>query len=400
MIVFSTPTKFDLRALTTFGLNAKPNSENPIGFFGTGLKYAVAVLVRNGCQVVIQTPERTWEVERRAAEFRGKPIDELLISSEGASCALPFTIDLGRNWEPWMAYRELLSNTLDEGGRILTAPDPEAGCNIIVSGGPIDLVHAQSEQFILSSPPIHETDWCDIHRGMDCLRIFYRGILVYAYPGVRSAFTYNIKQSVRLTEDRTLAQLYEAYVNIGRAVFDKDTPDNVLRAFIGAPAEFWERRYFDYDYVPALSGDVLAVAREVHRRQGSNASPSFARLISRSIPLDEQEPHSVEPRPFEAEMLREAARVLSHYGYEVDLTRVHVAPELLALGEVLNGKIFISRDCLNQGLRRTISTLLEEHLHLAHRLDDYSRAFQDHLLDLVARIMDESAPPRGEAGHD
>lgn len=29
---------------------------------------------------------------------------------------LPFALNYGRNWEPWMAFRELESNTRDEGG--------------------------------------------------------------------------------------------------------------------------------------------------------------------------------------------------------------------------------------------------------------------------------------------
>jgi hypothetical protein len=44
-LVFRTPGVLDLRALTTFGMSSKPNSTSPIGIFGTGLKYAVAVMV-------------------------------------------------------------------------------------------------------------------------------------------------------------------------------------------------------------------------------------------------------------------------------------------------------------------------------------------------------------------
>ena len=52
-IVHSTPGLIDLRAFTTFGVNSKPNSKNPIGYFGTGLKYAVAVLARHKCPVTV-----------------------------------------------------------------------------------------------------------------------------------------------------------------------------------------------------------------------------------------------------------------------------------------------------------------------------------------------------------
>ena len=45
-VVHVTKGKLDLRSLSTFGLNAKPNTTNPIGYFGTGMKYAIAVLLR------------------------------------------------------------------------------------------------------------------------------------------------------------------------------------------------------------------------------------------------------------------------------------------------------------------------------------------------------------------
>ena len=52
-VVFKTQGSLDLRAVTTFGINSKPNSQSPIGFFGTGLKYAIAVLVRSGAGITI-----------------------------------------------------------------------------------------------------------------------------------------------------------------------------------------------------------------------------------------------------------------------------------------------------------------------------------------------------------
>lgn len=36
VVVFKTPGHIPLEAFTTFGINSKPNSLNPIGFFGSG----------------------------------------------------------------------------------------------------------------------------------------------------------------------------------------------------------------------------------------------------------------------------------------------------------------------------------------------------------------------------
>jgi hypothetical protein len=43
MLFFCTPGLIDLEAVFTFGVHAK-ETENPIGYFGTGLKYAIVTL--------------------------------------------------------------------------------------------------------------------------------------------------------------------------------------------------------------------------------------------------------------------------------------------------------------------------------------------------------------------
>ena len=44
-VSFITPGQIDLENVFTFGISAK-ESDNPIGFFGTGLKFAIATLLR------------------------------------------------------------------------------------------------------------------------------------------------------------------------------------------------------------------------------------------------------------------------------------------------------------------------------------------------------------------
>lgn len=44
-VIFETPGNLDIQAIAT----------SPIGFFGTWLKYAIAVLLREGCQISIFT---------------------------------------------------------------------------------------------------------------------------------------------------------------------------------------------------------------------------------------------------------------------------------------------------------------------------------------------------------
>jgi hypothetical protein len=61
--IYSNPGALDLRALTIMGMNAKPNTDSPIGYFGTGLKYAVAIALRHGLTLTI------WDGAGTVLEF-------------------------------------------------------------------------------------------------------------------------------------------------------------------------------------------------------------------------------------------------------------------------------------------------------------------------------------------
>ena len=122
MIIHETIGLIDSRAFTTFGINAKPSTNSPIGYFGTGLKYAIAVLVREGLKVTVWIGTEPHEFYCEPSNFRGKDFSLIRmrrqrgVTRKWMATDLPFTTELGKNWKLWMALRELHSNTLDENG--------------------------------------------------------------------------------------------------------------------------------------------------------------------------------------------------------------------------------------------------------------------------------------------
>lgn len=210
--VFWTPTKISLEAFNTFGLNAKPNTTHPIGFFGTGLKYAVAVILRHGGVFRLFIEGVEYEFVTNKGDFRGTEVNRIRMRRRDnplkrwVYAPLPFTTDLGKNWELWMAYRELASNTMDEGGEIFQdeAHVRSSGTTISIECAGFDdpawvtgdkvFLHAKKAPFfqnlrmeVYDAPSEH---------------IYYRGVRVYdvRYP---SRFTYDFKQGhVELSEDR------------------------------------------------------------------------------------------------------------------------------------------------------------------------------------------------------
>ena len=78
MIHFRNPGAIDLRALTTFGLSSKAGQDK-IGRFGTGLKYATAVIARHGGAMTITSGGETVTTGIVADEFRGTPIQQITL---------------------------------------------------------------------------------------------------------------------------------------------------------------------------------------------------------------------------------------------------------------------------------------------------------------------------------
>src|SRR5579863_6415046 len=108
-LLFSNPGVLDMNLVKLLGVSVK-ESESPIGFFGTGLKYAMAVALRIGGSMTIFVDGAKYEVNGRKVTLRDKEFTQVMLNDE----PLGFTTELGKQWEPWMVVRELYSNALDE----------------------------------------------------------------------------------------------------------------------------------------------------------------------------------------------------------------------------------------------------------------------------------------------
>lgn len=203
MIIFENPGEIDPRLISLMGVNVKP-TPSAIGFFGTGLKYSIACLLRWNESITIQSGEAVFDFQPEEASIRGQQFQIINMVGRHDRASLGFTTDLGKRWEPWMVYRELWCNTQDEGGSVYegTAPPPKAGLTrVIVSGPKIEEAHATRSQFILEEAPTWATPGLEIHN-LPGTKIFYRGIAVQSLEKP-SLFTYNITEQLYLTEDRT-----------------------------------------------------------------------------------------------------------------------------------------------------------------------------------------------------
>ena len=260
-VVFTTPGLIPLEAFTTFGVNAKPNSTNPFGYFGTGLKYAIAVCLRNGCKVVLWRGDIKYTFYVSTKDFRGKDFDFVRMKKETRNFAglwassytqLPFTLELGKNWELWQAFRELETNTRDENGWTTLVDNP--GINddadltrIEVHGSRfVDEYHEMGRHFLADGKVVREDEAIQVI-DRPSKSVYYRGVRIMDLKE-EAEFTYNILSTVELTEDRTAKYPFLIEQLISQYWLESEDEERVQRV---ATTSQWESRGLSYGYAYA-----------------------------------------------------------------------------------------------------------------------------------------------------
>lgn len=386
-ILFRNPGVMDLRALKTFGVSVKA-TDNPIGMFGTGLKYTIAVLLRNKIPFVVMLGQRMVEFSVKKVDFRGQEQEMICIDGEEAG----FTTHFGMNWKPEQAFRELYSNCLDEGGTITQAEGSflnyEDATAIMVFGKEFQDLYIARGLLFLQTEPRQEGRWCDLHDGMTNA-IFYRGVKVVEMRTNKALYTWNIKAKIELTEDRTAKYDFMWREHIIKYVTIECNDVDILTRILCAPDGSMEATldYSDENFERAPGSLFLATVRQLRKDFARGLNPTAYRLYLRHA----QDLHTDEGETldeYDSRILEEAKDLCFRMGFNIREYPIIVKDFLGegVLGMARDRTIFISRLCLNQGRDRIASTLIEEWIHTKHGLSDFSRAFQDFCLDALVNV--------------
>jgi hypothetical protein len=303
-VVFKTQTLLDLRAITTFGLNAKPNTKSPIGFFGTGLKMAIAVLIRNKVPIRLFIGDTEYEFKEFPGDFRDVGYTGILMRKKTSlmkmfiQTQLPFTTELAKNWTLWQAFRELESNTRDEGGSTSTEFLKDLGVEITGQAGHTTIIVGPSEEFakvyeehdkIFLPEALQTFDWGD--KDIQIFKqpsnyIYYRGIRVLdlAKPSI---FTYNIVAPTELTEDRTIKYEWDVRDKIQRFLATQEDR-GLINQLLNATDDHWESGLtWDSEYATKPSAVFLdTLANKVAKAKGQEGKvhPRFVSYHSYAVP--------------------------------------------------------------------------------------------------------------------
>lgn len=382
-VSFQNEGLIDLRAVKTFGVSVK-DRENPIGFFGTGLKYAVAILLRTGHEVAVWRGMDEHRFGISNVEVRGQKFNIVTLDGD----ELGMTTDVGKTWQMWMALRELYCNTSDEGGESKEGiVEPKEGHTTFhVTGQMFRKEFAARDRIFLTSEPFVKCGSLDIHLGSNSA-IFYRGVRVYDLSKP-SRYTYNITCPIDLTEDRTVKYWFEAHNSIASGLLKCERKD-ILRDVLTSRDFESSVSFANMSETPgdAFMDVVGTLRQELHR----DLNPS-AKQLHASVTGNDDRFTEVILLDAEQAQVNDAVTFLHSIGIPVSEFPIKFAESLgagvLGLANMPKREIWISRRCLMQGGRMLIGTILEEYLHLSHGVEDESREMQNLLLDMAVTFAE------------
>lgn len=389
MICFQNDGLIDLTAVTTFGVSVK-ETKSPIGFFGTGLKYAIAIILRHGGKITIYRGLEKNEFTLNNMNVRG--VDFKIISMNGKD--LGFTTELGKNWHIWQAFREIYCNMLDEGGSVSFKLAPaENKTTVVVSCTDFELIYNHIENYFITNnqKPIQQTTDIEFYPyySKETAPLFYRGVKVHDIEKA-TLFKYNLLKTIELTEDRTIKNQYMIRYDLATAVASCGNR-KIMEDVLLANKDYYESSLnFASCYSNDIFLDVIGDLLESPKRGKINISAlKYYDSYRQKKPI-----RSEIITKEETEQIKRSQETLKKMGYlnifDYEIIVVNTLGDGV-LGKALDGKIYLSKPLFHEGERKVLGTIFEEYCHLNFGYIDENRIFQNYLIDTIAKIFAELA---------
>lgn len=411
--------EIDPMGLSLMGVSSKRDDETKIGFFGSGNKYAIALMMRVGIPFRIFSGKAEMKITTKKVMFREKLYEQILINGEPTS----LTTAMGPDWEPWFAIRELYCNALDEGGAAMTVTQKPTGLEgstrvFVGLTGVLEDFFKQRERFIL----VHEKPEASVKtyyghvgifpRAADEFICYRKGIRIYPKNDKRSLYWYNFDQ-IAINESRTYK--YEHEINERIASFfavikDKTIIEHYLANWKGNVEENAAWQYTN-DPLSEMWHRVLKGRRvypenlAIHSGDFEGKHNSFIVPSSLADKIANQFPDievvgakgtkqyvELEMTAAERQKIDTALNELRQIGYDI---RSHIVladtttDDTIAWYDKATDTIYHTRRHLN-GIQELKNTFLEEHFHAVGH-NDGQREFVTFLIDELIAAKERNA---------
>lgn len=403
-VVFSNAGEIDIAAVTTLGVSVKLNP-GAIGYFGTGLKYSIAVLLREGCEIIIFSGLMEYVFYLKKQRIRGEDFEIVHMAQRKAGhelaehpVSLQFTTGFGRNWTLENVYRELHSNMQDERGQVELWPYdtdtvPMKGrTQIIIRGNAFADVHERRYNFLLSPRRTKLAETANgklqIYAGQS-EHVFYRGIAAHKLAK-SSRLTYNITGDHPLTEDRTLLHgTYFLDQMIKNWITGEAEEEHVTDA-ITTDGDVFHEGSMHYSTLGGAGENFKRAAKAAMEKLPEHLNSSAIDLfcaVEKHAKLDytPRELSSAEQQTLDAALERIAEWGFSYAQHKFRVTVVDFAGRNVIARVNQNVECILTHAALDD-LDLLEHALIEEFIHMRDDVHDHTAAMQNSLFREIVRL--------------
>lgn len=411
--------ELDIRLVSLMGGTTKANDEFKIGQWGSGLKYTLAYLLKNNIAFKIFVGEEEVLVDTETEMIRDEAFEIITINGIRTSV----TTNMGGNaWKPWTIIRELWCNALDEGGAVKQTTTETAGTSgtttffIQITEEVKQVILDWNKYFIHEHEALFESDTFRIYPGGDKLRFYKQGVLIHENQSSAPAlFSYDIRNAeineLREFHGSIEHQLYLALKDANEKVvrhFLENVTDEHMEGkcsfqgwgFLGKFAETWKTTLGNatiihqeaVDKIQARGLDIdLTASVVVPKNIYKVLSGQFKSIGAVRMADKNNEFYEIIDQELEG-MIKQGLTILETCDY-------FISPELSFVYGVFGNKntlakvnldekvIYISETMRNSSMFEIVGMLIEENEHFNTGLQDETRAFQQHFINLFTKTL-------------
>lgn len=414
--------EIELGGLHLMGVSSKRGDSEKIGFFGSGNKYAIALLLREKIPFKIFSGKKEIKISTKDIMFREKMYEQIVINGESTS----LTTSMGIDWETWFAIRELYCNALDEGGSKLSVIDKP----IAIAGKTIVYVQLtdklgeffkEIDKYILTNKDTviesAKTQYGGVHfinSNSKEFIAFRKGIRIFPKNEIKSLYWYNFSD-ITINESRVYQYEHEVLERIASGLArtkNCEIINNYLRNWKDAYEQNAKWEYTENDKLSdewhgiLLGNRIYPENLAIHSGDFEGKLNSFivpdklAEKIAKQFPDIEVVGHKngkhyevVEMSDTEKQQINQALEDLKNIGYTIikPIKIVMTTTEdVIAWYDRKEDIIFHSRKYLNTSSKSELkNTLLEEHFHTIGYVDG-QRSFSTFLIDELIKAKENA----------
>lgn len=441
-ILIQNDGEIETNSFELIGASTKRNEAGKIGFFGSGLKYSIAYMMRNSIDFRVFSGDQELKFTTIPEQLKDQSFDRICINDKPTS----YTVTMGPTWkEDWFVLREIYCNALDEGtcqlvkntdmvshstGKTRIYVELTDNLKVVIQNW--DRYFSDERTPLFETAPVYTSnfgneDGLGNHRTQP-VKVYSKSNGVVYRRGInvsekdKLVFDYEL-QYININEDRTAKStqfLDYMLVDMMGQMVNEDWVKAVLRT--GNE----DKKSMEYNSMQwnnpesklsdkwvGFSLEHLLVVKEISGRYAEEINKTkkevflvpahFARHLKKSLPevsilgmgkvVGEDYFSEVETVPKMEYLLKEVLTSLKQMGYEIYYPIFPVEFEnenQLGAADVKEKKIYISRRAFDMGRREIAMTLMEENEHIYSQKGDETRAFQTHIFSQWLKTMENS----------